>query len=78
MFGSNSACNAGMKIVVVRGAAVPRTITIFLPALLALLIPSTTANPTMTYTNNIGKPKHKLGHLQKIHCAKSEAVERRH
>ena len=30
----------------------PRTITIFLPALLALLIPNTTANHTITYTNN--------------------------
>ena len=31
--------------------AAPHTITIFLPALLALLIPNTTANHTITYTN---------------------------
>ena len=30
---------------------VPRTITIFLPALLTLLIPNTTANNTITYIN---------------------------
>ena len=31
----------------------PHTITVFLPALLALLIPNTTANNTITYTNVI-------------------------
>ena len=31
----------------------PRTITIFPPALLALLIPNTTANHTITYTNSL-------------------------
>ena len=30
---------------------VPQTITIFLPALLTLLIPNTTANNTITYIN---------------------------
>ena len=46
----NSAHNAGMKSV----SAVPHTITIFIPALLALLIPNTTANHTITYL--IGRP----------------------
>ena len=31
--------------------ATPHTITIFLPALLALLIPNTTTNHTITHTN---------------------------
>ena len=47
----NSTYNAGMKSVM--GLAAPHTFTIFLPALLALLIPNTTANHTITYTNPI-------------------------
>ena len=53
VFGINSAHNAGMKIVIVLGCTshyynfLPRTITIFLPALLTLLIPNTTANHTV-------------------------------
>ena len=48
-----SSRTAGRKIVIVFAAA-PRTITIFPPALLTLLIPNTTANHTITYTNTMG------------------------
>ena len=47
----DSAHNAGMKSVIV----LSYTITIFLPALLTLIIPNTTANHTITYTIRVLK-----------------------
>ena len=47
VFGINSACNAGMKNVIVLSCA----LHYILHALLALLIPNTTTNHTITYTN---------------------------
>ena len=50
-FGINSLRNAGWKTVIVLGLA--STIIVFLLAILALLIPNTAANHTITYTNYI-------------------------
>ena len=62
VFGINSSRNAGWKTVIVLGFT--SHYYSFPPALLALLIPNTTANHTITYTNTIEVPYE--GHLSSL------------